>query len=174
MKKLAIVMIIAALCILPVIASAQSVQGKYNMIASGSCIHSENGYDPETVINPVLTVITAKSPGIVYAGTTVMDGTWNFDTKKVTYTNYATVTPPPTGGISGGIRVFYFEDVDFTYEVNGQDIIISSQGLDLIGTISSNKDVITLLSANTVQDFGITPYWQTICNTVRTLIKVRR
>ena len=65
-------------------------KGTYAMSATGSCIHSEYGYVWGNFIDAVV-------PGVVYAGTTVSNGTWVFKkdgTGTYSDTMYATVTPP--------------------------------------------------------------------------------
>ena len=183
MKKLALTMTILALITIPVIASSNDewadFQGTYKMIGSGSCIHSQNGYyDPDSY-----GWITAK-PGVVYAGTTVLDGVWIFNTDGTgTYsqTLYATVTPPPKVPppakgppieVPGGIRVFKANNVGFTYVIDNGDITVTAPGIELKGTISIDGYTMTLLSANTIQGSGSYPLWYLICNIARTLIKI--
>ena len=113
------------------------------MSATGSCIHSENGYVWGTFIDAVV-------PGVVYAGTTVSNGNWVFKkdgTGTYSYTMYATVTPPvqlPTCDIPGGIRIFEVNDYTFTYEVthSGNITIETQEGDTLEGTISKNNKTI--------------------------------
>ena len=140
-------------------------QGTYEMIASGSCIHSENGYDDKH----------SPLPGKVYAGTTVATGTWIFNRGgKGTYsfTNYATILPSADATGKLGIRKFTFTDLPFTYEITPfGDITVHAGGIDLIGSISIYRNTITLLSADNIQLFD-PPLWHTICNTARTLIRV--
>lgn len=180
MKRLTLIVVITALCMLPVIASAgdngwKNFQGTYEMIASGSCIHSSLPY-----VKNDAGWWTAPLESVVYAGTTVWNGTWFFDkggTGTFSYTLYATVTPPPAAQqpatpIPGGMRVFKGVDVPFTFSIDQfGDIIVKAQGLDLVGSISNDKKTMTLLSANTPQDFGGI-FGYTICNTARTLIKI--
>ena len=189
MKKFSYIMVIAALWMTPVIASANSewddFTGTYSMVASGSCIHSQNGYYEKDANG----WITAK-PGVVYAGTTVLEGIWYFTGEddgtgimKGTYsqTLYATVTPPPRVPppakgppleVPGGIRVFKTNNASFTYTIDNGDITVIAGGIELKGTISSDLNTMTLLSANTIQGPGPAPFWYTICNTARTLIKI--
>ena len=140
-------------------------QGTYEMIASGSCIHSENGYDDKH----------SPLPGKVYAGTTVANGTWIFNRGgKGTYsfTNYATILPSADATPPLGIRVLIRNNLPFTYEITPfGDITVHAGGIDLVGSISIDRNTMTLLSANQVQKFD-SPLWFTICNTARTLIKV--
>jgi hypothetical protein len=184
MKKIAFIMIIAALWMIPIIASADDdwndFQGTYRMVASGSCIHSQNGYyDPDS-----RGWIIAK-PGVVYAGTTVLDGVWVFNdngTGTYSQTLHATVTPPPRVPppahgppveVAGGIRVFKANDAEFTYTIDeGVITVIDAGGLELKGSISIDWLHMTLVSADNVQNFGVAPFWYTICNTARTLIKI--
>jgi hypothetical protein len=181
MKKLSLIVLITTLTISMSAAVAsdfgsgwwwnnnpfQYFHGTYEMIASGSCIHSENGYDAKH--SPI-------TPGKVYVGTTVASGTWTFNrggSGKYTITNYATIIPTADATPPLGIRVATFTDVTFTYEITPfGDITVRAGGIDLIGSISIDRNTMTLLSANNVQNFGGEPYWFTICNTARTLIKV--
>ena len=182
MKRLALIVIIAALCILPVTASAADIVGKYKMIASGSCIHSENGYD----VAPS-GWLTAK-PGIVYAGTTTWRGTWNFYADGTgTYTDryYATVTPPPTVpppghkgppiNVNGGIRIFGDNAVAVTYTFDDaiHEITVFDGNAVYKGDVSADETVITLLEDNHVIEGPFpAPWWSITCNTSRTLIYV--
>ena len=193
MKKLTLMLLIG-IVIIPITAFAQpfdwdTFQGTYKMAGSGSCIHSKNGYyDPD----PTTGWITAK-PGVVYAGTTVLEGEFYFtddvadppntDRKKGTFTQilHATVTPPPTVpppskgppiSVAGGIRVFKANNAPFTYKIIDGDITVYASGIQLKGSISSNLSSMTLVSADNVQNFVDAPFWWTICNTARTLIKI--
>jgi hypothetical protein len=180
MKKLGLIVIVAALSTFMSAAVAsdsghgwwwfsnpfQYFHGTYEMIASGSCIHSEKGYD------------TNHSPipdGKVYAGTTVANGTWIFKIGgegTYSFTNYATILPSADATPPLGIRVLTRNDLPFTYEITPfGDITVHAGGIDLIGSISIDRNTMTLLSANNVQLFD-PPLWYTICNTARTLIKV--
>lgn len=192
MKKLTLMLLIGIL-MLPITAFAQafdwdSFQGTFKMAGSGSCIHSQNGYyDPD----PTTGWITAK-PGVVYAGTTVLEGEFYFtddadtafpDRKKGTFTQtlHATVTlpptvPPPSKGppvsVAGGIRVFKANNAPFTYKIIDGDITVYASGIQLKGSIASNLSSMTLVSADNVQGPSNAPFWWTICNTARTLIRI--
>jgi len=187
MKRLALIVIIAALCILPVTASAgdngwKNFQGTYEMIASGNCIHSLNGFNETTL---------KANPGVVYAGTTAWIGTWKFNKDGTgTYSDkfYATVTPPPlaetvAAGVSpviGGIRTFEDNDVPFTFTVNAfgditiNEIPTTSNGypVEYTGSISTDKKQMHLIDTPRIKGpFGY-PFWSLICSTARTLMKV--
>jgi hypothetical protein len=196
MKKLALILIVSVLCMSPFTASAgkngwRHFQGRYEMIASGSCAHSVNGWRDSSV--PPLSNLEAETPPFypvdpptIYVGTTVAYGIWTFKKNgKGTYTvtNYATILPgsdfydhatPP--------KPFLLEQHpsgEFTYTISRFGDITVTIGnetlgfVELIGSISDDKKTMTLISANQVQDlrdFGL--YWA-VCNTARTLIKVR-
>ena len=155
---------------------------------SGSCIHSQNGYD----YNSTSGWYVAKE-GVVYAGTTVWNGTWVFNmdgTGKYSYVLYATVTPPVQKSpcdIPGGIRVFnsihkdengnQVNEYKFTYEITPfGDITIHAieEGDTLEGSISSDRNSIVLFDAPRVKGPGadVCPWWNIICTASRTLIKV--
>jgi hypothetical protein len=185
MKKFSYIMIIAALWMTPIIASADDnwddFQGLYRMVATGSCIHSQNGYYEKDVNGWII-----AKPGVVYAGTTVLDGVWVFNdngTGTYSQTLHATVTPPPRVPppahgppleVAGGIRVFKANNAPFTYEIDNGKITVTviADGLELNGSISTDWLHMTLVSADNVQNFGVAPFWYTICNTARTLIKI--
>ena len=146
-------------------------KGTYAMSATGSCIHSENGYVWGTFIDAV----------VAYAGTTVSNGTWLFKkdgTGTYSYTMYATVTPPvqpPTCGIPGGIRIFEANDYTFTYEVthSGNITIETQEGDTLEGTISRNKKTIVLLDdPHEKGPLGVCPWYRIICTATRTLMRM--
>ena len=143
--------------------------GTYEMIASGSCLHSEKGYTTNAQ------GFYTPNSGIVYVGTTVASGTWIFKyggTGTYSFTNYATILPGGDASIPVEVRVLERNDVPFTFVITPfGDITVTAGGINLIGSISIDKKTMTLLSANQVQVFG-PPLWSTICNTARTLIKV--
>jgi hypothetical protein len=158
--------------------------GTYTMSASGSCIHSQNEYGPETVVWPGYSFINGG--GIVYAGSTVSKGTYVFKkdgTGTYSYTMYATVTPPvqqPTCSIPGGIRIFSADDLTFTYEITPFGNItvkaIDENGEEdtLSGSISADKKTMTLFDALREKGPGssVCPWYNIICTATRTLIKV--
>ena len=88
------------------------------------------------------------------------------------FTNYATIIPTTDATGKLGIRVPTFNDLPFTYEITPfGDITVHAGGIDLIGSISIDRNTMTLLSADNIQLFDA-PLWYTICNTARTLIRV--
>lgn len=185
MKKLTLMIIIVGMTMVSSIALAQvngwdDFEGTYRMVGSGSCIHSQNGYY-DVAANGW---ITAK-PGVVYAGTTVLDGVWYFNndgTGTYSQTLYATVTPPPRVPppakgppveVDGGIRVFKANNATFSYKIVDGDITVMAGGIELKGSISTDWTTMTLVSANNVPGSASpAPFWYTICNIARTLIKI--
>lgn len=179
MKKLAVLMMIPALAmfVVPFIASAdghdwKNFHGTYQMSASGSCLHSSLEYFK----NPANGRWTAPIGSQVYAGVTVSNGTWIFENGggKYSQTIYATILPGGDVSIPVEVRVLAQKDVPFTYAITHDgDITVTHTigGIQLFGSISSDKKTMTLLSANNVQALPA-PFWFTICNTTRTLIKV--
>jgi hypothetical protein len=192
MKKIAFVMIVAALCMSPVIASAgdngwKNFHGAYEMIASGSCMHSQDGWKDSS--DPSKSNLEAEKPPFypvdplkVYVGTTVAYGTWTFNkdgTGTYTITNYATILPG--SGFYSTTKPFLLQQgpsAPFTFTVSPFGDITVTTGnttigiVELVGNISNDKKIMTLISANQVQDLrGFGLYW-TVCNTARTLIKV--
>jgi hypothetical protein len=161
------------------------------MVATGSCLHSSLAYFQNADRNNWW---TAPVDSKVYAGVTVSNGTWTFEsTGKGMYsqTIYATILPGGADSIPvqtpGGVidvdvpvpvevRVLASQKpVDFTYVITPSgDITVTEtgSGIKLYGSISIDKKTMTLLSANNVQDFGRNLFGYTICNFARTLIKV--
>jgi hypothetical protein len=185
MKKLISNLIALALCIAPSLALADGngwmqFQGTYEMSASGSCLHSQNSYDlkPNGWYVP--------KDGIVYAGATVSNGTWNFNkdgTGTYSYLMYATVTPPvktPPCPIPGGIRIFSADELSFTYKITPFGDItvkVTENGeIDtLTGSISPDKKTITLFDELRIKapaGADTCPWWSIMCTATRTLIKV--
>ena len=205
MKKYAQIVIIAALSmfLFAVMVSADGkgwkyFKGTYAMSASGSCIHSQYGYD-DPIDYPWGQSINAApdkfgEPGVVYAGTTVSNGTWVFNkdgTGTYSYTMYATVTPPfvqpePPCTIPGGIRIFssFHKDANgydvneytFKYEINhfGDITIVTQEKDTLEGSISIDKKAITLFDTLRKKGPGadVCPWYNIYCTATRTLIKV--
>lgn len=197
MKKFAVLMLIPALAIfmVPVIALADDdawngFHGKYQMSASGSCLHSSLEYFKNQSRNNWW---TAPPDSKVYVGVTVANGTWTFEstgTGRYSQTIYATILPggadtmpvQTPGGVADvavplEVRVLASaKPVEFTYEITPSgDITVTEtvSGIKLYGSISIDKKAMTLLSANNVQDFGRNLFGWTICNFARTLIKVK-
>jgi hypothetical protein len=188
MKKLAIFVLISTLLTFTaVMAMAQDdysgfkhFNGTYEMSASGSCIHSQAGY------NQLANGWYLPNQGVVYAGTTVSNGTWVFKqngTGTYSYILYATVTPPvqqPPCPIPGGIRIFSGDELTFTYKITSfGDITVkvteNGEVDTLYGSISADKKTITLfdtLREKTPAGAATCPWWTIICTATRTLIKV--
>jgi len=200
MKKLAVLIMIPALAMLmvPALASANwyywwGIQGTWEMSSSGSCLHSSLPYEQ---INGKW---TAPASSQVYAGVTVANGTWTFEstgwlTGKGAYsqTIYATILPGGAKTMPGldkdgnpidlpvplEVRVLP-SSKEFTYEItpSGDITVIETAngvptGNMFYGSISIDKKTMTLLSANHVQEFWKNLFANTICNFARTLIKV--
>jgi hypothetical protein len=189
MKKLALIFIVSVLCISPFTASAGSngwknFQGTYEMIASGSCIHSVAGWEdsndpPNYDLDVVTPPFSPKDPTQVYAATTVTSGTWTFNkdgTGNYTLTNYATILPG--SAIHDPELLEQHPSGAFTFTVSPFGDITVTTGnqtfgfVELQGSISNDKKTMTLISANQVQNFNAIGLYWTVCNTARTLIKV--
>jgi hypothetical protein len=187
MKKLALIVIVAALSMVPAVtlADGKHFSGVYEMSASGSCLHSENGYTIGS------NGWYSANSGVIYAGTTVSNGTWVFKqdgTGTYSYIMYATVTPPvqQTPCVIPGIRIFSSSHKDangnivneytFTYDLtkSGDITILTAEGDTLEGSISIDKKAITLFDALRIKGPGaaVCPWWSIICAATRTLIKV--
>jgi hypothetical protein len=182
MKQLAVFLMIPALALfmVPALASAEdglAIQGTYAMSASGSCLHSEREYFQNADRNNWWTVPNGSH---VYAGVTVANGTWIFKndgTGTYSQTIYATILPGghvPVPVIPVEVRVLAAKNVAFHYVITASGDITVTQdnnGIQSSGSISNDKKTMTLLTANNVQHLA-DPFWYTICNTARILIKV--
>jgi hypothetical protein len=180
MKRLAAVLmtIIIATFMIATLASAQeaaiTIQGTYTMTASGSCLHSERPYYQDLQTNRWTVPLGSQ----VYVGVTVANGTWVFtnDGKgSFSQTIYATILPGghvPVPVIPVEVRVLPGSG-KFTYAItsSGDITVTLLSGIKLFGGIAIDKNTMTLLSANNVQVLP-EPFWNTICNMERTLIKV--
>ena len=192
-----------AMFMVPAMASANwfywwGIQGTWEMSASGSCIHSSKEYELNAEVFPptgtLKNWLTAPPGSDVYVGVTVSNGTWNFKANgEGTYSQrtYATILPGGASTMNGlavplEVRVLpplsvpTPPPVNFTYEITPSGEITVTEvdkdgnptGIKHIGRISKDMSTVTLLSANSVQKFGLN-FQYTICNTARTLIKVR-
>lgn len=184
MKKIVLILTIASLCMLPAIVSAggngwKNFHGTYEMVASGSCSHSESGWiggngKENLEATPPLKPIDFKT---LYVGTTVTYGTWIFNkdrTGEYTITNYATILP---GGSYPTTEPFLKTQnpptTKFTFVVNPfGDISVTAGGIQIIGSISIDKKTMTLSNGNQVQDFRGASLGWAVCNSARTLIRV--
>jgi hypothetical protein len=189
MKKFISTMIVLALCIAPSVALSggkgwRHFHGTYEMTASGSCIHSEKGF--EEVDHVWYKAIEAIQPGTVYAGTTVFTGTWTFEQNGTgIYSDkiYATVTPPADGSVAGGVRIFEDSEVPFTYKITSfGDIVITEVNppfIEYTGTVSPDRKTIILIDTPKVKPIPPAPpldapFWYILCNASRTLIRVNQ
>jgi len=186
MKKLALIVTVAAFSMVMLAANASAggngwkkFHGTYEMIASGSCSHSEAGWlggngKENLEATPPLKPVDPKQ---LYVGTTVTYGTWTFNKDKTgeyTIRNYATILP---GGSYPTDQPFLKTQdpptTKFTFEVNPfGDITVTAGGIEIIGSISIDKKTMTLSSGNQVQDFRAAGLGWAVCNSARTLIKV--
>jgi len=205
MKKLAVLLMIPALAMfmVPSLASANwyywwGIQGTWQMSASGSCLHSSEPYSQSAAGGWI-----APGTSNVYAGVTVANGTWTFEstgwlTGKGTYSQriYATILPGgattmpgPSANIPVPLEIRVIPSlvlfpqpppVAFTYEItHSGDIIITEPnvGPDKVtlthrGSISIDRNTMTVLTANQPVNYGTNLFANTICNFSRTLIKV--
>lgn len=178
MKKHAIaVLIVLSLMVSGITTAADwnNFAGVYEMTGSGSCIHSEKDF---TIASNGW--YNANLGGVVYAGTTAWSGSWTFKHGKkgiYSYVMYATVTPPvsqPDPPILGGVRVFSVSEKTFTYEINafGDITIVTQEGDTIDGSISEDKNTITLFDRLRVKGPGTNPWYKIVCTASRTLTKV--
>jgi hypothetical protein len=192
MKKLNLFVIITAFFTFGLVgmASAQddgnwgAIKGTYEMIATGSCLHSPTGFDGTgTVANPFI----PKGP-TVYAAPTLARSTWIFDgggTATFVGENFATIFP---GGVNQGALErenpvgTQTNPLHFDYTVDGHGWIIGTirevpaiiegnlANLTLEGRISKDHKIITLSNGGQIQYPGTA--LTAICNSARILFKV--
>jgi len=154
--------------------------GTYEMISSGICSHSTLGWvDAKSVTNGPNPPFTPVTNSVIWAATATAQATWIFnrgETGTVSGINYSSIYPG--GGVvpTVGQGPFAFE---FRYEITNNDAITvtvttgPSKGLVMNGMITTDKNTMTLLSANQILDLRGTPYLSfAIHNTSRVLIKV--
>jgi hypothetical protein len=196
MKKLALIVIIAALSTLMTAAVASAddkefkhwgaINGTYEMMATGSCLHASKGFTQITMnglpwYNPA---------GDVYAATTLMQATWEFKrdgTATFIGSNYATVFPGGDGpdgqlrefALAAGANIPPTAPLNFNYVVTKGGWItgtIVESGAILEGRISQDHKIITLGNANQIilpdVNDATKPFTTVMCNTGRILIKV--
>jgi hypothetical protein len=202
MKKLALIGIIAALSTLMTVAMTSAwdehidwwaLQGTYEMIATGSCLHSTNGFD-EVLPGPAF---VPKAGSTVWGATTTAVATWvlYYDgTGYIAGINYPIDFPPgspgPPGGSAWGPRARQAGlNYDIKYHASGNDItfeVFLPASIDppraqytvkigeWEGSVSFAKQTITVPTVNQV--FNLTtsapPLYWAVCNTARVLIRV--
>lgn len=187
MRKLTILMAIALTVFgFSSITSAQIV-GTYEMIATGSCLHSTDGFTSGSNIHGTYYTPIEYEDTITWGATTRIEATWVFygnRTGSFSGTNYIIDFPPgspgPPGGPAWGPRARQCPvGATITYEVDGSDITIRlPNGTLLQGSISLDKKNITLLSPNELFNYTVAPLpelkalYHAVCNTSRILIKV--
>jgi hypothetical protein len=206
MKKLALIVIIAALSTLMAAAITTAsderfdwwvLQGTYEMIATGSCLHSTDGF----IENPAGPPFIPKPGSTVWGATTTAVATWvlYYDgTGYIAGINYPIDFPPgspfiPSGGtLAWGPRARQGGfNYDIKYHLSGSDIIFDvflppDPTIDpprekyavkigeWEGSVSFAKQTITVPTVNQVFNFTTSVpslYWA-VCNTARVLIRV--
>ncbi len=164
-------------------------RGPYEMIATGSCLHSPTGFNGTgTVADPFI----PKGP-TVYAAPTLARATWVFDgsgTATFVGENFATIFP---GGVNFSQVALERENpigtqtnpFHFDYTVDGHGWIAGTvreipaivegnlSNLTLEGRISKDHKIISLSNGGQIQYPGTAGTPMTaICNSARILFKV--
>jgi len=184
MRKLGMLMMIPALVMLlvPAMASAnwyywwaRSLDGTYEMVANGSCLHSPAGFDLSDG------VYTPKGAP-VWAATTFAEATWTFEpngTGTVSGWNYVIDFPPgrPIGTPPAQTPDVRKNPISFAfhYELTASGEITATFDdpynppalPHMYGKVSIDRRVITLVNAYEPQTIG-----GAICNVGRTLFRV--
>jgi len=182
MKKLALIVVVVALSGLMSagIVSAQVI-GTYEMISTGSCLHSPSGFTNLSATPPSYAPpFIPNSPTGVWGATTMATATWVFNsdgTGHASGTNYPIDFPP--GGVLGlGTPAARQNPIafNFNYQLDGSEIIVDlyvngAYAGQLIGAVSLDKKTLTIPSAYQVYNFGSTLGYA-VCNTARVLIRV--
>lgn len=179
MKKIVALMMIPVLALsMAVVASAGGhhwgfIQGTYEMVATGSCIHSSGGFNFSGSGTPLDPTIAAPI-GSYWASVYVGQGTFTFEsdgtgTMRVTQScilpDKATqATAPPESADPGPFS--------YQFSENGTIIVtIPAVGLELSGRLSQDHKTMTLVSAMQYQPLG--PTGHQICDIARVLIRVK-
>jgi len=185
MKKISIIMIIV---VLSVFTSASVVLAKrwnrlhgiYEMSATGSCLHSSNGFDEENA-PPYI----PNENSIVWGATTMAYGTWYFysnGTGHASGMNYP-MDFPPNGALGKPAAREKKFGYNIKHQLEGNEVIIDLYLPDpdkpyatylgeLIGTVSKGKRAIIIQTANQLFKFG-PPLYHAVCNTARLLILLK-
>lgn len=193
MKKLAIFVLISTLLTFTAAMALahdddnnwKNFHGTYEMISSGICLHSVDGWvesNPEPP--PTGDGFVGFKPvnaSKVWAGTATARATWIFNhdgTGTVDGTNYASIFPGST------VKAPYVAKsgfkFNFEYEITNNGVITvtgtsgSANGIVMNGMLSIDNKIMTLLSTDQVQDFTAYGLGFLINNNVRVLIKVGR
>lgn len=193
MKKLLLIAGIVALFTLmsAPMASAQvspSIIGTWEMISSGICLHSVNGWEASDPAKDGYVGFKPINPAKVWAGTATARATWTFSgtstagTGTAAGTNYASIfpgaeVPAPYVGKNPyvGQNPFSF---NFNWEITNNGVITvtgtsgSANGLVMNGMISNDYKIMTLISAAQIQNFSGGGLGYLIHNNMRILIKV--
>ena len=187
MKKLALIVIIAALSITVSMSVAfaekpWNLNGDYAMIASGACFHSTTGFS-QTSENSGLYVPNAGA--VIWSATTAATAYWTFESDGTgtvwSGKNYVIDYPPgntippavPQGAPASVNRMNQF-GFTFTYTVTPYgDITVTPDpnpfNLPVLeGTVSQDKKTITLGSMNKL---GGSPKGFAVCSVTRVLTK---
>lgn len=191
MKKLAVVVMIIAIASFMAVPMASAddhhtwgLHGDYAMIATGSCLHSTQGFTNQSEPNTPPAWVP-QSNSVVWGATTMAQATWTFKsdgTGAVLGTNYV-IDFPPNGSPS---PPFYNAPVarqnpigfSFGYTLTpdgGIEVKLPNGFVLAVGMISLDHKTITLWSANVVQPWIVNSvqYGNVICNTGRLLIRVK-
>ncbi len=191
MRKVMLMGLVIALAIggTSVLASAEKgLDGTYTMIASGSCLHSLQGFIrvPADEQQPLQywKPITDQPNSYFWTATTMASGTWNFyhhgtGTLVNVSNNVIDFYPGhPANGVDARtnfipVQYFHYDlshDGDITVKfVNPQGVLLPVPVLT--GSVSVDHKSVTLGSAMTPQVFIAAPS-MVICNNARTLIRV--
>jgi hypothetical protein len=155
--------------------------GKYEMIGSGICNHSPEGwYDANNELNGPNPPFTPVDPNATWAANSTLRGTFQFKrngTGTFTAINYISLLPGgnPVETISQ-YQVSQGPVVgSFTYKItnNGEIKIITGLGVVMTGMITTDQNIMTLVNANQILDLTTTPYMSyAIQNIARVLIRV--
>lgn len=156
--------------------------GTYEMISSGICLHSVDGWvevnNPPPPNGNGFVGFVPVDPKKVWAGTATARATWIFNrdgTGTADGKNYASIFP---GGLKDSYEAESLFKFDFTYEITNNGVITvigtsgGAKGLVMNGMLSNDRKIMTLLSAAQIQNFSEAGLGYLINNNMRILIKV--
>lgn len=180
MKKPLIAVFIAFMFILASTVSAQVV-GIYDMVSSGSCIHSESDFTQGTDANGGV-FYAVPSGSNTWGATTSAIGTWEFysnGTGKAEIWNYPIDYPPGSTALGPRARSQHLM-WDTKWFLNGDIITIklyvpdgtfTQQRGEIVGSVSLDKKTIIIPTVLQKLNLGA-PLYYAVCNTMRTFIRV--
>lgn len=139
--------------------------GKYELVASGICNHSTDGWtDKDGVFNGPTPPWTPVKGSKIWASNATIQATVYFKrngTGSLSGVNYISLLPggDPVNGIAGQQVGIGPVGGEFKWEItNDGEITITHPSHVMTGVVSPDWNVISVVNANQIQDLRKTPY----------------